>query len=466
VLPGLALALSASMLATALHDASQAWDVGYYHLPFAGRLAGILPADEYVLSSANLARFQGFTLLGELLQGVLWRITGRPESVNLVAFACVPLVAWFARCWLGVPWHLTVLSLLAIPLVHTHATSAYVDLLANAAASVLVMVTFDAYASDRPNARTLSLAALCAVIAANAKPMMQPIVALALVFLLARFLRPVEVGAKRRGWLLLVLLPVVFATPLKNLALYGNPYFPMRLTLLGHALAGTEDAYSSSPAWLEHAVRPARFLCSLLECGARPMTDPRRWTIDQWMPSDAEGYRMGGFFHAYVVLHLGVLLWRTAVERSRAIRVAAVGFGVFSVVLSLMPQSHELRYYMSWMIVLVLTNLWLAARPEARRENPSTPGPRALTGMALAALAVVLAVTRGVYAYPSGSSFDDLMKAKVDERLVDGIQNGERVCVNREPFDVLWAPAFHHERTYVLKEVEEASDCKGFRPLE
>ena len=92
----LALLLLASMLVTALHDVSQAWDVGYYHLPFAGRLAGLLPESEYVFSSANSARYRGFPLLAELLQGLCWRVTGRPETTNLVAFASLPLVAWFA----------------------------------------------------------------------------------------------------------------------------------------------------------------------------------------------------------------------------------------------------------------------------------------------------------------------------------------------------------------------------------
>jgi hypothetical protein len=133
-----------------------------------------------------------------------------------------------------------------------------------------------------------------------------------------------------------------------------------------------------------------------------------------------------------------------------------------------MPQSHELRYYMAWMMVLVLLNLWLAVRPkaDARASEPSGPGLGLLTAIGVGALAIVLLVTRGVYAYPSGSSFEDLVRAKVDERLIAKVANGERVCVNREPFDVLWAPAFHHERTYVLKEAEEAADCKGFRPLE
>jgi hypothetical protein len=258
-----------------------------------------------------------------------------------------------------------------------------------------------------------------------------------------------------------VVLPLIFATPMKNLLLYGNPYFPVRLDLFGHGLPGAEDAYSSSPVWLEHAPRTVRFLCSLLEIGLRPLSDSRRWTIDQWMPPDAPGYRMGGFFNAYVLAHVGLLVWRVVFDRTRVVRVVAVGFGLLTLVISLMPQSHELRYYMVWMIVLVMANLWLASRTEAPKKRQAWLG-----GLAIVALGVVLVVTHGVYAYPSGSSFDDLVSAKVDERVVRGIGRGERVCVSREPFDVLWAPVFHPERTYVLKEAESPADCGGFRLLE
>src|SRR5208337_1682296 len=44
----LAGALLASMLLTALHDVSMAWDVWYYHLPFAARIAGIVPANRFI----------------------------------------------------------------------------------------------------------------------------------------------------------------------------------------------------------------------------------------------------------------------------------------------------------------------------------------------------------------------------------------------------------------------------------
>jgi hypothetical protein len=467
VFRGLAFLLLISMLVAAWHDASQAWDVNYYHLPFAGRLLGLLPATSYVFSDANLARYQGFGLLAEVAQGIFWRVTGRPESVNLVAFASVPLLAWFAAKRLGVPWALTVLSLLAIPLVHTHATSAYVDLPGNAAASVLVLITLEAYASERPvAARTALLAFLAAGVAANVKPMLEPIALVTLLFLGVRWAR-LRAPGQLRGWAVgALLLPLVFATPLKNLIVYGNPVFPVRLALLGHAMPGTEEAYSSSPVWLEHAPRTARFFCSLFEVGLRPFSDPRRWTLDQWMPPAASGYRMGGFFHAYVLAHIGVLAWRFLFRRTRAVRVAVAGFTLLTVVVSLMPQSHELRYYMVWMIVLVLINLWLASQAaEAERSTAQAW----LGGVATLALATVLLVTRGAYAYPSGSSFDELVHAKVDPRVVESIGPSERVCVNQEPFDVLWAPTFHRQRgqrDYVLKEAETLADCEGFRVLE
>jgi hypothetical protein len=462
-LRGLALLLLASMLVTALHDESQAWDVAYYHTPFAGRLVGLLPPSEYLFHAANEARFHGFALLGELLQGVLWRITGRPESANLVAFACVPLLAWFLARRMGVAWHLTVLSLLAIPLVHTHATSAYVDLPGNTAASVLVLLVLDAYASERAVAPgTLLLALLMAAIAANIKPMLHPVVVLSLAALGVRVAQtvkraPPSPGAKRRLLVLAMALPLVFATPLKNAVFHHNPYYPMKLTLLGQALPGAEDPYSSSPVWLEAAPRPVRFACSLLEMGLPPLRDPRRWTVDQWMPPDAAGYRMGGFFHGYVLAHLALLAWRVWRDRSRVVRVAAVGFSALTIVTSLLPQSHELRYYMSWMIVLVAINLWLASRPGGKSAT--------LGLLATAALGAVLVATRGVYVYPSGSTFDELVREKVDARALAGIGDGERVCVEREPFDVLWAPMFHRPRRYAVQEAEEDTDCRGFRAV-
>jgi hypothetical protein len=450
--------LLASMLAAALHDVSMAWDVWYYHLPFAARIVGIVPASQFAYDPLNQARFDGFPLLAETLQGALWRITGRPESANLVAFATIPLFAWFVKKTFAVPMYLTIIGLLAVPLVQIHATSCYVDLPSNAAASVVVLIAIKAWgdADDRPDLRLLLVAGVAAGVAANMKALMHPIVLVALVALGARVV-PRLLRERRFGVvaMMLIALPLVFATPLKNLALHGNPYYPVEFHLAGHTLPGPEEPYASSPVWLEHAPRPLRFVCSILELRLPPL-GIGRWTLDQWTPPDAPAYRMGGFFGAYVVLHLVVLVWRGVRERrDRVVRVACLGFLAMTAIVSVLPQSHELRYYLGWMIVLVALNLHLASLRSARPDGT-------LMGLACAgALGVVLMVTRCEYAYPSGRSFDALVRVEVDDAILGKVHDGEEVCVRRAPWNFLWASRFHAPRNYAVREAVTPAECDG-----
>lgn len=385
------------MLAAALHDASRAWDVWSYHVPFAGRLGGVLPPSVYAFHPANQARFDGYPLLGELLQGLVWRVTGRVEATNLLAFASVPIFAWVMRARHGVAWPLTVIGALAIPLVHVHATSSYVDLPANVAATVLVMEAIAVHATREPVSRaSLLVAGVAAAFAVNAKFQLHPFVLAAGVAFAWRAVPSVLARRDPREIAAIVCaLPLVFFRPLENLVLHHNPYYPVRLEAFGVVLPGPETPYGAAPTWLRDWPRPARFVASLLEIGLRPMSSTRRWTVDQWMPDGADGARMGGFFHAYVVALLAMLALRAALDQSRRTRVMLVGFGLLTALASIVPQSHELRYYLVWMLALVAVNLVLA-----RHGGPAWLGPRAVGVVSFAALAVVLAVTRGGYAYP------------------------------------------------------------------
>lgn len=450
----IAAILVASLAAAAWHDVSKGWDVWFYHLPFAGRIVGLVDPASYAFGRANEARYAGFPLLAEAVQGALWRITGRPECANLVAFAAIPALAWFGRRLDGVPPHLTALALVAIPLVQIHATSSYIDLPSNACAAMLILLARRAVVERRPpSLRLVAGAGALAAAAANAKFQLVPIVLAACAVVVVRAAAKDERRAARIA-LAFAFVPIVLAMPIKNLLVHGNPVWPVELHVLGHAFPSVEGAYSSSPPWLEHAPRPIRFLCSALEIGLRPIASHRRWSLDQWTPPAEDGYRMGGFFGAYVALNVIALVVAVVKQRSREARVAGLFVLGTTIVVSLMPQSHELRYYMVWMLVLVATNLALWARAR----------PLATGAVACVAIAIVGWSTEGTYLYPSGDSFATLVATKTDEKAIDAIAPGERVCVSAAPWTFLYAPRFHGKR-YVVQEAEDDADCAGARKL-
>ena len=452
-----AAALMVSLVIAAWHDVSKAWDVWYYHLPFAGRLAGIVDASSFTFGRANQARFDGFPLLAEALQGVLWRITGRPEAASFVALASLPGLAWFLKRTFAVPPHLVVLALLAIPLVQIHATGCYIDLPANACVTMLVLLAYrQVVRREPPTPRVLLGASALAIATANMKFQLVPVVIAASVVLVATCLRR---DATRRTRLLVIALamPLVFATPIKNVIRHGNPVWPVEIHLLGKSLPHSEGAYSSSPVWLEGMPRPVRFGASVLELGLRPIASHARWSIDQWTPPSEPGYRMGGFFGAYVVVNLAALVLAALRLRTREARVAVAFAGGATVVASLLPQSHELRYYLFWMLLLVALNLVVWSR-----ERRTTVGL-----VAALALAIVAWSTGGTYLYASGDSFAQLVTSKVDQPALDRVAPGERICVAREPWTFLYAPLFHPSLRYSVQEAEgPGAECAGARSLE
>jgi hypothetical protein len=165
---------------------------------------------------------------------------------------------------------------------------------------------------------------------------------------------------------------------------------------------------------------------------------------------------MGGFFGGYVVANLVALAAAVVRQRTAVAKRAALFFAGLTVVVASLPQSHELRYYMVWILVLVSTNLALWAKD----------APNACGLVAAAALAVVAWSTEGTYLYASGDSFPALVAQKVDRAALEGVAPGERVCVAREPWTFLYAPRFHPGKAYVIQEAEGSEDCAGARSLD
>ena len=55
---------------------------------------------------------------------------------------------------------------------------------------------------------------------------------------------------------------------------------------------------------------------------------------------------------------------------------------------------------------------------------------------------------------------------RVDRAVLDGVAPGERICVARQPFTFLYAPAFHREKRYAVQEATGPADCKGARSVD
>ncbi len=462
LLRGVAFAAALSLAVAAWSDVSQAYDVWYYHVPFAARLVGIVDASSYAFSADNEARFAGFPLLGELLQGVMWRATGHVAATNLVSLAALFAFPVFLRRMFGTPLHLALLALLAIPLVHIHATSSYVDLPANVCLAMLLLAVYRALvATSPPSPRYLAGCGVLAAAAANTKFQLVPIVTVASAVLLVRSLpalprlRSISVSTRSATWqrlaVIALALPIVFATPLENVVVHGNPVWPVELRVLGRSLPHVDEAYESSPAHLEGTPRPLRFVRSVLELDNRPIATQRRWSLDQWTPPDEPGYRMGGYFGAYVVINVLALAGAAWRRRTRETRMAVALFAGVTVAAAFVPQSHELRYYMHWMLLLVSLNLVLWAS-EARW---------AIGLAAASAFAVVTWSTDAAFLYASGSTFEELVERRVDRSVIEAAAAGERLCIDRQPFTFLYAPAFHTKKDYVVQEATTDSDCGG-----
>jgi hypothetical protein len=426
---------------------SQAFDVWYYHVPFAARIVGIVPAADFSFSAVNEARYAGYPLLGEALQGLCYWASGRPEAVNLPAFVATLLFAVFLwkRCEL--PFGVASLALLGIPLVQTHITSAYVDLPANlaiTAAAILLLPTIKH--PRRARRRDVYWAVALLATAANMRFQLCP-VALVLLTVWWRVAK-----RQKRGRHVMLAAPLVFFSPLKNLLLHGNPAYPVALRVLGHALPAAEPQYAGKPLTFAHTPEPILWLRSVLEMDAHPLGDSSRWSVDQYADATDAASRMGGFNGYYVAAAGAASLFAVALGAAAGHRRVEWRCGALlaaaTLLAALSPQAHELRYYPYWMLLLVTVTLMHLANYRVARAL-----------LALAAFGMMTLTTGGDWLRPTGTTFTELLAKHAPEQRIPALKATLRICVTRPPYNWLYAPQLHPKSgRYFVFEGEEDSE--------
>ena len=481
ILSAIAIVVALSIFLKAIFDIDTNYDVGWYHIPFAARIWGIVPKSMYISENLIEHRYDGFPLLAHFFQGFLWKITGRIQATNLVGYLSLIGYFVFLRQFFRVPLYLSVIAIFTIPAVLTHAATSFVDLPGNIAVSILIMMVYLLFRRSRlPSKSELLVIVLSAAAAANIKPQLQPLVFLIycvagarLVWLYFKHTNKTQ----HKLWLtvpLAILASVlIFATPIKNVALYGNPFYPIKIEIAGIVLNHqlTPDTYSEGN-------RPQKWLQSILEINTP------KWSADQWNGGDEKLLdRAGGFFGAYVVFNL-LLIFGLAIgeqlqnrrfpeHKSNRAKTALITVLLMSLVPANFPQSHELRYFMFWMIALVSLNLHLVATWQQQ-------GKRWLQAKYLGIVCLLFFVAMSIniddyYLRPVFNSFEPYLKETVKTELLEQMIPNERTCTiarhaisdpNSVPFaqihNVFYYSSYFHPEIkypYSIKAVVDPRDC-------
>jgi hypothetical protein len=155
----------------------------------------------------------------------------------------------------------------------------------------------------------------------------------------------------------LLLAPLTFYAPLRDLILFNNPIYPAPIHTAGFA---AQRAVWDVPVALETVAQPIRYLLSQLDLNATDMR-PNGYGIGQGdVPAGSPGDHMGGSLSLLLlgfIAILGRLLLRTPPRRAQAPAIFAAV--LLLAIVSMFPGSNELRYFSFVEITLILATLCL-----------------------------------------------------------------------------------------------------------
>jgi hypothetical protein len=449
----------------ALTDLDVNWDNLAYHLPFAALRSGIF-GPEFSFDPYLTAVYQGFPPLLDVLEGYVWKITDNMNAgnlLNVVIFASyVILLHRFSRA----PLIIIACAIAAIPLIHTQLATGYVDNLSNLSFGLAIVLTFIAATERRDDWLLLCGVAIGGLaFAANVKLQFVFLSSLALIPVALLFwVKYVRGEATHR---IILFSAVVFLgvaaiswLPLHNALLYGNPLYPIEISLFGYHLPGVlSTARYGNPAYVQGYPQFVKWLLSVSEFHAFDLRTVA-YNIDQGdTPQTAMSFRMGGYLFVYVLVSLGLFVLIVWEQNRRRLAILAAA-GLLSAFVASLPASHELRYYSFWMVTLVscvIYMLWADIKWVQLRVAYSL--------MCVGSFWFVASITGYDSLRPLGTTMSEVQKQiRFDEKIRPLIQpNGTYCLVDWGPYGIAAAPALHpelgHYRVRVSGLVNDCGDA-------
>jgi hypothetical protein len=470
----IAVGLLLLLFAKSVVDVDPAWDTWNYHLPFAARLWGIVTPEQYQFEDLIQARFDGFPLLANYLQGFFWFITQRVQSTNLVSYLSFIAYLGFLRTYLKIPIFLSTIALLAVPFIQINVTISYVDLFGNIATSILLLLAYLIHTKEGFLHRQsvpfwIFLSAFCA---ANTKLQLIPVILFAIVLAALKYI-PEKLKifksdlrqTKKRllVWSASVAIAflLIFAIPIRNTITYGNPAYPVKIAIAGHTLNHREGIPNEVPIYLEQASRPHRWAFSILEVDAFDVRRPTLWTVGQGdVPLTSKSWVMGGYFGPYVGFHVFLLIGILLIAPSVKVK-KSVGFIlILTLLTAFLPQSHILRFYMYWIFLLITINLHLLVTEPNVKKVLHNPIPIQFSFMLFLVTTIVL--TRATYIMPRFYTLESRLKDATNPVFLEQIRaQGEACLIGVQPNTFLYSSKFSSEQSYSLEAAFQAQECQS-----
>jgi hypothetical protein len=392
------------------------YDSFFYHLPFAALRGGVpIP---YLMNDTVRAWFNGFPPLPELVQGVLWRMTGSVNATGVVNFIAFAAFLAYAHLVLRARFWLVALISLTAPLVLIHTSVDYVDLFGNAWLAIGVCSIVFAYLFPEQRSRAVVVGGLAGLtLAAWSKFILMPLVIVAFALLAVMVIRSgsaFRFGRRQAAAVILVFAVLASAPYVKNLAVYDNPFWPLRVPFVGSLfpystdpLAAQEGNPLGRPPQLKDAPQIQVFVESLFET-RNPLRYPDRprWILDQFQWPPATAHRMGGFWGIGTAIFLVLTAAMLITYRRRAGIIATASGLAFLCFVGVLPQSNELRYFMFIPLTWAAT-IGMLFKPIQIRF------PRAAAGILALVLVLFGYVVSETWQYYQLAALDNRAAAKV-----------------------------------------------------
>ncbi|MGP0129514.1 MAG: hypothetical protein ACTMUB_09725 [cyanobacterium endosymbiont of Rhopalodia musculus] len=472
-----------SIFLISFFDANYGGDAFMYHIPFAARIWNIIPPEQYTFEYNTEHRFLGFPLLANFLQGFFWFIFQKPEATNLLCYVSLIVFISYLIFYLRIPFYLGTIALLAVPMVHMHAARSYIDLPGNISVSILILTTYLLYIGKiNLNIKNLLIIFLSATAAANTKFQLIPITFITLFFTLTKILikfwentpqgKSKIIGLTKPLLISFVASLIIFATPIKNLVLYQNPFYPVKVEIAGMVLNHNEAVPDFMHENIKKLSPTFRWAKSVLEINVFDSRRPWQWTLAMdFISWNEEKFGMGGYFGGYVVFNILLFIFLCWKQNNTDSKVAIALMVIMTLLTSIMPQSYELRYYMYWMIVFVSLNCYFICRlVEGSSLKNSWIKPENFALIAASFMIIFITKTRYFFTIPEFSSFHNQVQRTdiIDQDLRKSFEHGEQIClVAKVPHSFLYNSYFHSYSDYSIKAEFDMSPeyieekCKG-----